>query len=118
MFHRNSLTSIKLVFSLSALLMNASANALLIDCTQSLAAELHKNGECIATATASVQPNDNAYSVDNGSLAAAIPVMAEVRGFQVSQADTSETSGPAPLIGLVCTLLVALLIRTKSFNTK
>lgn len=116
MLHFNSLTSIKIIVSVILLMTTAATNASLLDCSQSLPANVDMADDC-ALAANSGEVN-NTYGVNNVLPAALLPAVADVSGFHVNRVSSSKIPGSAPLIGFVCTLLAVLLIRAKAFNSK
>lgn len=113
MAHNSHLAYLKILLGLVALMAAVSANAALLDCTQSQV--LFSNEDCLASGNLSYA--NNAYGVTE--LSVALPaVVVKAKDFEVSQNGNSAISGPVPLIGLVFTVLVVLLVRARAVNTK
>ena len=107
--HRANLT---IVFTLVALMAAVSANAALLDCTQSQV--VFSNEDCLAAG--SLSRGNSTYGVTEVPVRA--PVAAQPSDFQVNRNATSDIPGSVPLIGFICALLMVSLIKARAFNTK
>lgn len=115
MKHLDQAVSFNIVLVLSALMMAASANASMLDCSKSLRLELGSNADCIFVEMATAEGK---IAVGNHSVSAPATNTA-VAGFQVNQTRTaSAIPESAPLLVLIGALLSVLLVRAKSYNTK
>lgn len=110
-----SRASAKLALVFFTLMAAAAANAMLLDCTLPLGAQLLPGTEC--------SPPEGMVNQAPGSVVQnAIPVTAvkvELPDFQIDQA---RSPGPVPhsvpLLAFISALFAVLLVRTKRFNTK
>lgn len=118
MVHLYRLTCIKMLLGFIALMSAGIANASLLDCAQSPVPELYSGGNCLAVSDLQHTNTDSVYGVKDAMPVAVLPAAAKIGGFQVNRMSNSGIPGSAPLLGLVCTLLVVLLVRAKAFNTK
>ncbi len=115
MYHLCSSATLKHTLVFIVLMTSASANASLLDCTESSGATLAAGVECASVE--SLLPGDQTNADKEATPAP--PIGAAFAGYQIGKARSpSALPESAPLLVLVVALLAVVLVRAKSHNSK
>lgn len=115
MYHLCSSAPLKHSLVFIVLMTSATANASLLDCTESSGATLAAGVECASVET--LLTGDQTYAEIEATPAP--PIGVALAGYQVDKARTpSALPESAPLLVLVGALLAVVLVRAKSHNSK